>query len=62
MKDKKKYIRKLAQMDWDCGHPFDQYDFTVFKRLCKEDGYQMTLSDFDYYFECFDNCREAAYN
>ena len=62
MKDKKKYIKGLAQMGWDTGHPFASDDLDLFISLCAEDGYRMTPSDFDYYFECFDDCRYAAYN
>lgn len=59
---KKKYLRNWAKAGWDTGHSMDPDDFDEFKHICKDDGFDVTRSDFDYYWECFENCRSEAYN
>ncbi len=62
MEDKKAYIKNLAEEDWDCGHPFGSDDFRYFQRLCKDDNIEVDESDWNYYWECFNNCKEDYYN
>lgn len=59
---KKKYLKDLAKMDWESGHPFSSDDFRYFQRCCKDDGYEMTPEDFSYYWTCFEDCRSEAYS
>ena len=63
MDDKKrKYLKDFAREGWETGHPEDPDDFDEFKHICKDDGFEVTRSDFDYYWECFYDCRSKAYN
>ena len=60
--DLDQYLRDLARLDYESGHPFDPYDFEYFKNGCKEDGYDVNEADFDKYFEYFDEIRECQYD
>lgn len=62
MEDKKEYLRDMAREHWECGHPFSSDDFIYFQNLCKEDGFKVTEEDWNYYWNCFDDCREDYYN
>lgn len=55
--DLDKYLRDLARLDYESGHPFDPYDFEYFKHICKDDGYDVAEADFDKYFEYLDEIR-----
>lgn len=55
-------IKEMANLDFDVGHTFDPDDFDYFKRVCKEDGWDVTEDDFNFYFECLDEIRSAAYD
>ena len=59
--DKNKYLKSVAEMGWESGHPFNPDDFSYFKRVCKEDGYQVDEEDFQKYWEYFDECRANQY-
>lgn len=61
MEDKKEYLKDMAEEAWETGHPFDSDDFRLFQRVCKDDGYEVNRNDWDYYWECFDDCRAAQY-
>ena len=54
---KDEYLRDAAEMDWESGHPYDPDDFSYFKKVCKEDGYNVNEEDFQKYWEYFDECR-----
>lgn len=56
--NKEEYLKQLAQDSYDTGHPYDRDDFNEFKKICAEDGYEMTEVDFNKYFEYFDDCKE----
>ena len=56
------YIKNMAKESYESGHPFDPYDFEYFKHGCKDDGYDVTEADFEYYFECFDEIRSQEYD
>ena len=62
MEDKKAYIKNLAEEAWDCGHPFGSDDFRYFQRCCADDGYDMTQEDWNYYWECFNDCKAAQFD
>lgn len=62
MEDKKEYLRDMAREHWECGHPFSSDDFIYFQNLCKDDGFKVTEEDWNYYWNCFDDCREDYYN
>lgn len=57
-RNKRSYIKKVAEDDFEAGKTFDIDDFSQFKKLCKEDGYIVTREDFDFYFNCLDEIRE----
>lgn len=59
--NKDKYLRDAAEMDWESGHTFDPDDFSYFKRVCKEDGYNVNEEDFQKYWEYFDECRAKQF-
>lgn len=61
-KELDQYLKDLAKLDYESGHPFDPYDFEYFKNGCKDDGYDVTEDDFDKYFEYFDEFRECQYD
>ena len=54
---KDEYLRNAAEIAWESGHSYDPDDFSYFKKVCKEDGYNVTEEDFQKYFEYFDECR-----
>jgi hypothetical protein len=60
--EKKEYLRDMARDHWECGHPFSSDDFIYFQNLCKEDGFKVTEEDWNYYWNCFDDCRENYYD
>ena len=57
---KDEYLRDAAKISWESGHSYDPDDFSYFKKVCKEDGYDVTEADFDKYFEYFDEIRSEA--
>lgn len=59
--NKDRYLRDAAEMDWESGHPYDPDDFSYFKRVCKEDGYNVNEEDFQKYWEYFDECRSKQF-
>lgn len=59
---KDKYLRDTAQIAWESGHGYDPDDFSYFKKVCKEDGYNVTEDDFAKYFEYLDEIRSEQYN
>ena len=61
-KELDQYLKELAKLDYESGHPFDPYDFEYFKNGCKEDGYDVTEDDFDKYFEYFDEIRSCDFD
>lgn len=62
MDDKKrKYLKDFAREGWETGHPMDSDDFDEFKHICKDDGFDVDKADWNYYWECFYNCRSEAY-
>lgn len=61
-KELDQYLKELAKLDYESGHPFDPYDFEYFKNGCKEDGYDVTEADFDKYFEYFDEIRSCDFD
>lgn len=61
-KELDQYLKDLAKLDYESGHPFDPYDFEYFKHGCKDDGYDVTEDDFDRYFELLDEVRACAYD
>ena len=61
MEDKKEYLKDMAQMDWDSGHPFSSDDFRLFQRVCKDDEFDVTREDWNYYWNCFNECKENYY-
>ena len=60
--NKDEYLRAAAKMDWESGHPYDPDDFSYFKRVCREDGYNVTEDDFNKYFEYFDEIRSCYFD
>ena len=54
---KDEYLRDAAKIAWESGHSYDPDDFSYFKRVCKEDGYDVTEEDFQKYWEYFDEYR-----
>lgn len=61
-KELDQYLKELAKLDYESGHPFDPYDFDYFKHVCKDDGYDVTEDDFDRYFELLAEVRECQYD
>jgi hypothetical protein len=61
MEDKKEYLRDMAREHWECGHPFSSDDFRYFQGICKDDGFDVNRDDWNYYWECYDDCRTAQY-
>ena len=62
------YIEEWAKGDYEVGHPMDPDDFDEFKHIAigdnpelsgKHDDYFRKL--FDYYYEAFDDARDAEY-
>jgi hypothetical protein len=51
------YLKEAAQEAYDCGHPMDPDDFEEFRKICEEDGYTVTRTDFNTYFKLFDEIR-----
>lgn len=54
---KDEYLKDAAKISWESGHSYDPDDFSYFKRVCKEDGYNVNEEDFQKYWEYFDECR-----
>ena len=54
---KDEYLRNAAEIAWESGHSYDPDDFSYFKKVCKEDGYNVNETDFQKYWEYFDECR-----
>ena len=61
-KELDQYLKELAKNDFESGHPFDPYDFEYFKHICKDDGFDVIKSDFDKYFEYFDEIRSCDFD
>lgn len=59
--NKNAYLKSAAEMGWESGHPFDPDDFSYFKRVCKEDGYNVNEKDFQKYWEYFDECKAKQF-
>lgn len=59
--DKDAYIKEWAIDDWETGQTFDPDDFDYFRKVAADGGYKVNQADFDYYFECIDECREKEY-
>ena len=59
---KDRYLRDTAEIAWESGHGYDPDDFSYFKKVCKEDGYNVTEADFDKYFEYLDEIRSEQYD
>lgn len=57
MEDKKEYLRNMAKEHWETGHPFSSDDFRYFQGICKDDGFDVDQKDWNYYWECFEDCR-----
>ena len=56
---KKEYLMRFAEDDYEAGYPFDPDDFNEFKRICKEgSGLEMNESDFEAYFEYYNEIKE----
>ena len=54
---KQQAIREMANLDFEVGHIYDPDDFDYFKRVCGEDGWNVTEEDFQKYFEYLDEIR-----
>lgn len=54
---KDEYLRNAAEITWESGHGYDPDDFSYFKKVCKEDGWNVTEEDFQKYFEYLDEIR-----
>ncbi len=48
------YLRDIAKEAYDTGKPYDRDDFNTFRKIGREDGYVLTHSDFDKYFEYYE--------
>lgn len=59
---KKKYLKEFARDGWETGHPMGSDDFREFQKICKDDGYEVTKEDWNYYWECFHNIRSEFYS
>lgn len=59
---KEAFLKNLARDTYEAGHPYDPYDFSLFRRECAEEGFSVTQKDFDKYFEYFDELRYDEYN
>ena len=57
MEDKKEYLMDMAKEHWETGHPFSSDDFRYFQGICKDDGFDVDQKDWNYYWECFEDCR-----
>ena len=57
MEDKKEYLIDMAKEHWETGHPFSSDDFRYFQGICKDDGFDVDQKDWNYYWECFEDCR-----
>lgn len=51
------YLRDAAELSWESGHPYDPDDFSYFKKVCKEDGYDVTEEDFQKYWDYVEECK-----
>ena len=56
---KQQAIKEMANIDFEVGHTFDPDDFDYFKKVCKEDGWNVTEEDFQKYFEYLDEIRAS---
>lgn len=59
--DKENYLREMAKVDYEVGHTQDPDDFSLFRRICLEDGYRVTKADFNRYFEILDEIRSESF-
>ena len=54
----KSYVKQMAKLDCEYGHPIDSDDFESFYKILKDDNFSISEEEahkaFDYYFECFD--------
>ena len=57
--DKDSYLREIAYGDFETGQTYNNDDFGLFKKICSEDGYEVTEEDFNKYFEFVAECREG---
>lgn len=55
--DKDEYLKTLAQDTYESGQPYSSDDFKLFRRIGREDGFELTQDDFDSYFEYLDEVR-----
>ena len=53
--DKDEYLKTLAQDTYESGQPYSSDDFKLFRRIGREDGYELTQDDFAKYFEYLDD-------
>lgn len=56
-----KFIKEMAQEDWNCGHPFDLDDYGLFVKTVEECGFKPTEELFTIYFEFLDEIRAECY-
>ena len=56
---KTEYTRNNAKADFEVGQTYsnDEGGYRYWKKICKEDGFKVNKKDFEYYFECFAECR-----
>lgn len=59
--NKENYLREMAKVDYEVGHTQDPDDFSLFRRICLEDGYRVTKADFNRYFEILDEIRAEGF-
>ena len=63
----KRFVKGIAEEDYDAGKPFSIDDFNEFKKMLKENGLSKFTDKqyselFDYYFECYNNIDKAIKN
>lgn len=59
---KDNYLKDAAKISWESGHSYDPDDFSYFKKVCAEDGYQVDEEDFQKYWEYFNDYRSNQYS
>lgn len=59
--EKLEFISELASCDWESGHILDPADFSEFKKLLAEGGFESTEEDFETYWDCIEVNRYSQF-
>jgi hypothetical protein len=54
---KDSFLKEMAYQDYGVGQTYSVDDFNYFKKVCKEEGWDVTEEDFNKYFEYLDKAR-----